>query len=97
MGATGATGMRGERGPEGPQGKQGPQGPQGPMGPQGLPGTPGKQGPAGPPGYTLTKHSQLTELDYEHSGHTGFASQETVDTLEQRIAELERRLEEAGL
>jgi hypothetical protein len=35
----------------------------------------------------------LSNLDYARSGHTGFASQEALDKLEKRIAELERKLD----
>jgi hypothetical protein len=34
----------------------------------------------------------LSNLDYARSGHIGFASQEALDKLEKRIAELERKL-----
>lgn len=57
----------------------------------------GPQGPVGPAGPSV--HSKLSNLDYESSGHTGFASAQMVDELwnyitllENRINDLERRL-----
>jgi hypothetical protein len=36
-------------------------------------GTQGIQGPPGPPGPGTTIHSELTNLGYNYSGHTGFS------------------------
>ena len=38
-------------------------------------------------------HSKLENLDYEHSGHTGFASQTYADTLSSRITQNEQGIE----
>ena len=67
------------------------------MGPQGKNGSSGPQGPQGPPGPSI--HSLLKGMDYESSGHTGFASSADIDEIRQllnemtlRIAELEKRI-----
>lgn len=38
-------------------------------------------------------HSKLENLDYEHSGHTGFASQAYADTLSSRITQNEQEID----
>ena len=76
--------LKGDKGNTGNTGK---------VGPKGEPGSPGKQGLTGPPGPPGTSdHRMLSNLDYARSGHIGFASQEALDKLEKRIAELERKL-----
>ena len=89
-GLRGLPGPKGEPGPPGERGETGEQGPPGRPGATGRPGIPGKQGPPGPPG--TSDHRMLSNLDYARSGHIGFASQEELDKLEKRIAELERKL-----
>ena len=77
--------LKGDKGNTGNTGK---------VGPKGEPGSPGKQGLTGPPGPPGTSdHRMLSNLDYARSGHIGFASQEALDKLEKRIAELERKLD----
>lgn len=49
----------------------GPIGPTGPQGPTGPKGDTGVAGPTGPGG-GITNHSELNQMDYESSGHTGF-------------------------
>lgn len=78
-GKQGPRGIPGPEGPEGPPGPQGVPGPEGPRGPAGLRGREGRQGPAGPQG--VSNHAALTHLDYEGSGHSGFASSADVDAL----------------
>lgn len=90
-GPRGPRGEKGNTGEMGPQGVEGPRGKEGPMGPQGKPGTPGKQGPQGPPGPSL--HNLLGNLDYDKSGHTGFASSVELQTVEQSVAALNESLE----
>ena len=79
--------LKGDKGNTGNTGKVGPKGEPGSPGKQGLTGPPG---PPGPPG--TSDHRMLSNLDYARSGHIGFASQEALDKLEKRIAELERKL-----
>lgn len=90
-GPRGPRGEKGEKGEMGPQGVEGPRGVQGRMGPQGNPGTPGKQGPQGPPGPSL--HNLLGNLDYDKSGHTGFASSVEMQALGDSLAELRAAFE----
>lgn len=85
-GPRGPRGEKGEKGEQGPQGEEGPRGKQGPMGPQGNPGTPGKQGPQGPPGPGL--HNLLGNLDYDKSGHTGFASSAEMQAIKDSLTDM---------
>ena len=43
-------------------------------------GTPGPPGPQGPPGTGTTIHSELSNLGYNYSGHTGFSPEEHTHT-----------------
>ncbi|MBD5585304.1 MAG: collagen-like protein [Clostridia bacterium] len=90
VGPQGKQGVPGAQGPIGPQGPVGPKGDQGPRGVPGAQGREGRQGPAGPAG--TSNHAALFNLDYERSGHKGFASEVYVKSLEQRIAKLEEAL-----
>jgi hypothetical protein len=51
------------------------------------------QGPVGEPGPPGTiVHSQLSNLEYRNSGHTGFASQADLNTLAYAVEQLQQRL-----
>lgn len=90
QGPIGPQGKQGVPGAQGPIGPQGAVGPQGDTGPRGIPGQRGQEGRQGPPGPAGTSnHAALTHLDYENSGHTGFASEKYVKELEARLVKLE--------
>lgn len=108
QGPPGRPGEPGKPGPQGKQGRpgltglQGPPGPPGPQGPpgvglrglQGPPGPPGKQGLQGPPGPSgPSNHALLDNLDYDKSGHKGFASAIDVQKLWNKILELEMEIQ----
>ena len=70
------------------------QGPQGEQGRQGEKGDQGEQGIQGEKGETeaITNHSDLNNLDYESSGHEGFASAEALGDM---ASELKDTIQEA--
>lgn len=101
QGVRGQSGERGEKGEKGDAGAPGPEGRRGPQGVAGPEGKPGPQGVAGPPGPSV--HSALSSLDYASSGHTGFASEEDINTLYEvlrvitgKLNDLEDRMETLG-
>lgn len=96
-GARGLPGVDGRNGKDGKDGKDGRDGVDGKMGPQGKPGEPGRQGrpgPVGPPG--PSNHAALNNLDYEHSGHTGFVSMKEFQAVLARLVAIEKELSLMG-